>query len=491
MTKVSSGVLSHKYELISFLLPLVVYVLTLKENIANGVDALDVLTQYSLWTTGSPSLGPISHPIIPDWAGFLAQIKVDTIISNGQYFSVYAPGMSYLSAPFGVVGFLLNGGKLGLHSWAILTDEGFVAICAALAALVVYKVCRMYAPPIPSLLASLTLAFGTIAWPFATELFDHDVAMLFSLLGVYCVIRCSRLENARNERYVALAAAGASFGIACTVEYLSALLILPLIVFLAYRKKLSVFSGLLFGAIFSLGPILDLAYNQLVTGSPLVFPEDLWSGASGLTALSRFEPSQLLTVPLYNLLSPYRGLLLLSPVLFVGTYGLFRMYQSGRFRGDALVLLSLFLLGLIPYSMWSNWEGGYSFGPRFLIDVIPYLVIPVAFALSENRARYTKTLKVIFPSLFVISSFIAGAAAFTSASPQSETSLLYYLPTKDSIPWLLQNDLDVWWHRFHPHFALVIVPLCFILIWAVVGRLLSSIPVETSVPPSVSNKKGR
>jgi hypothetical protein len=349
----------------------------------------------------------------------------------------------------------------------------------------------MYAPPIPSLLASLTLAFGTIAWPFATLIGDHDVAMLFSLLGVYCVIRCSRLENAGNEKYVALAAAGASLGIASTVEYLSALLVLPLILFLAYRKKLNVFSGSLFSAIFSLGPILDLAYNQTVTGNPLVFPEDLWSGGGGLTAFQRFEPSQLLTVPIYNLLSPYRGLLLLSPVLFVGIYGLFRMYQSGRFRGDALLFLSLFLLGLLPYSMWSNWEGGWSFGPRFLVDVIPYLVIPIAFALSESRARNAKTLKVVFPSLFVLSSFIAGAAAFTSASPPSETSLLYYPPARQSIPWLLQNNLDAWWHRFHPHFALAFVPLCFILIWAVAGRLLSSVPVGTPLSPSVGNQQDR
>jgi hypothetical protein len=144
------------------------------------------------------------------------------------------------------------------------------------------------------------------------------------------------------------------------------------------------------------------------------------------------------------------------------------MYQSGRFRGDALLFLSLFLLGLLPYSMWSNWEGGWSFGPRFLVDVIPYLVIPIAFALSESRARNAKTLKVVFPSLFVLSSFIAGAAAFTSASPPGGQSLSYFQPIKQSIPWLLQNSLDVWWHRFYPDFGLVIVPWCFVLIWAVV-----------------------
>jgi hypothetical protein len=442
------------------------YVLTLGTNYTSALP-LDVLTQYALWTTGSPSFGPVSHPIIPNWAGFFAEISHDTIISNGRYFSVFSPGLSYLSLPFGVAGFLLDGGKLGLNTLAVLTDEGFVALCAALAALVLYKVCRMYAPPIPSLLASLTLAFGTIAWPFATELLDHDVAMLFSLLGVYCVTKCTRTENTRNENYIMLAAAGASLGIACTIEYLSALLILPLILFLAYRRRMSVLSGSLFCAIFSLGPILDLTYNRLVTGNPLVFPENLWSGANGLTAFQRFDLSQLLTVPFYNLLSPYRGLFLLSPVLLVGVYGLFRMYQSERFRGDALLFLSLFLLGVLPYSMWSNWEGAWSFGPRFLVDVIPYLVIPIAFALSENRARRTKTLNVVFLSLFALSSFMAGAAAFTSATPPGGQSLFYFQPIGQSIPWLLQNNLDVWWHRFYPDLGLVMVPLCFVLIWAV------------------------
>jgi hypothetical protein len=459
-----------KYELITFLLPLAVYSLTLRENFAD-THSLNVLTQYALWTTGSPSLGPVSHPIIPDWSGFNIQVSIDLIVSKGQYFSVYAPGLSYLSYPFGVLGFILNHGSLVIQSWAILTDEGFVALCAAISALVLYKICRMYATPRPSLLASLTLAFGTIVWPFATELFDHDVAMLFSLLGVYCVLRCARTEGKGYEKYAVLAAGGAALGIGYTIEYLSALLILPLVLFLLYKRKLNLTLGAVFFATFVIGPLLDLAYNQTVTGNPLTFPEDLWNGS---TALSRFVPSQLLTVPFYNLLSPYRGLLLYSPVLFVGIYGLFRMYGSGKFRGDAVLFLSLFLFGLIPYSAWSPWDGGYSFGPRFLVDVIPYLVIPIAFVLSEARGKFTGGRNMVFLSLFFLSSLIAGAGAFTEASPPNGTGLLSFQPIVQSFSWVLQNHLDSWWHRFLPEATLAVVPICFILIWGASVRFASS-----------------
>jgi hypothetical protein len=460
----------RRYELISFLLPLVVYGLTLRENFAD-THSLNVLTQYALWTTGSPSLGPVSHPIIPDWSGFNAQVNIDLIISKGQYFSVYAPGLSYLSYPFGALGFLLNHGGLGIQSWAILTDEGFVALCGAISALVLYKICRMYATPRSSLLASLTLAFGTLVWPFATEIFDHDVAMLFSLLGVYCVMRFSRTEGTGREKYALLAAGGASLGVGYTIEYLSALLILPLALFLIFKRKLNLPLGAVLFATFLIGPLLDLAYNQSVTGSFLTFPEDVWNGS---TALSRFVPSQLLAIPFFNLLSPYRGLLLYSPVLFVGIYGLYRMYCSARFRGDAVLFLSLFLFGLIPYSAWSPWDGGYSFGPRFLVDVIPYLVIPIAFVLSEVRGRFDRGRDLIFLSLFFLSSLIAGVGAFTEASTPNGTDILSIQPITQSFSWVLQNHLDSWWHRLSPEITLAVVPACFILIWGVSVRFVAS-----------------
>jgi len=476
MVQLLQRVLARKYELVSFLVPLVVYGLALRENTVEA-HFLNVATQYAVWTTGSPSLGPVGHPIIHN-----IPTDVDTVISNNQYFSAYAPGFSYLSLPFGIFGFLLNGGKLEYYSYAILTDEAFVAICAALAALVLFKICRLYAPPPASLLASFTLAFGTIVWPFSTVLFEHDVAMLFSLLGVYCVLRLVKKHDAGSKEYALVAAAGASIGIASTIEYLSALMIIPLLAFMVYRRKLNIFSGSLFGLTFIPGPILDLVYNQYVTGSPLVFPEDLLVAAHGQSALSRFDPSQLLTVPIYNLLSPNRGLFLISPVLLLGVYGIVRMYRSDKLRGDALLFISIFLLGLFPYSAWSDWWGGYAFGPRFLIDVLPFLVIPIACVLSDSVLGRARTTKVAFLSLFLLSSFIAGAAAFTSAEPIEQTDLGFYQPIAQSIPWLLHNNLDVWWFRFHPSLSFVIIPSCFLLIWVISTRLLS--PKPAPMPPT-------
>lgn len=471
MAGILERVHSIRYELVSFLLPFLAYCLTLKENIAD-THVLNVLTQYALWTTGTTSLGTVAHPIVSNWSGFLIQISTDLVVSNGHYYSVYAPGMSFLSFPFGLAGFLLNGGVMSLHSWAILTDEGFVALCGSIASFVLYKVCRYYASQVPSLLASLTLAFGTIVWPFATELFDHDVAMLFSLLGVYLVIRWARSEDS-GRIPLTLAGAGGSLAVASTVEYLSAFLVLPIILFIAHRRRRVIVSELVLLATFVAGPVLDLAYNVWVTGNPFDFPENLYGGANGLTAIQRFAPSQLLTVPIIYLVSPYRGLLLISPVLFVGLYGLVRMYKSGGLRGEAVFLFSLFLFGLVPYSAWTDWRGGDSFGPRFLVDVIPFIVIPIAYVLSEERGKYSRWIRGAFGSLFIYSSFIAGTAAFTTADPPALPGVMAYQAFSQSIPILLKNDLDVWWHRFHPHLALVLVPLCFISLWVLTVTLLS------------------
>ncbi len=74
--------------------------------------------------------------------------------------------------------------------------------------------------------------------------------------------------------------------------------------------------------------------------------------------------------------SPGRGILWYVPWVVPAMFGLPLLWRKNRrltvFIGGSFVTL----LGL--YSPWHMWEGGWCLGPRFLVPVIPLLIIPAA-----------------------------------------------------------------------------------------------------------------
>lgn len=74
-----------------------------------------------------------------------------------------------------------------------------------------------------------------------------------------------------------------------------------------------------------------------------------------------------------NLLSPGRGLLLYYPVSLLSIWGFWKLW--GQTHLKAFVFASIPVLALLLYSAWFEWGAGISWGPRFLIPVLPYVTI--------------------------------------------------------------------------------------------------------------------
>ncbi len=414
------------YGYLSFLIPFLIYVVTLNGVFQSDYPQSILGTQYALWSRHSFSLGA------PD--SLLVQ-TTDKGLFNGQYYSAISPGFAIVSFPFAAMGFILDGSKLNIFGNALLLDELFLGMTAALAVLFTYKICRFYAQPIPSFISALVLAFGTSVWPFATMIFIHDASLLFSVASVYLVLRYAK----GNSSWTSLPIAGLSLGVASFVEYIAGLAAIPILAYLILTKSRTRSIASFVGG-FLVGPLLSLSFNYLVFGNPLLFPEQL-KGDSSVGLLARFDLlGSALHAALY-LVSPYRGLLYFSPVLFLGLYGLYRMAKSRQTRLDAALFVAIFLTVLVAYSSWQDWSGGLAYGPRFLILGLPYLAVPLCIVLSEPRSI---PLRAGFLSLLILSSFIEGVGALTTAlSVSGNTSL--YQPLVLNIPWLLQGRLDSWW----------------------------------------------
>jgi tetratricopeptide (TPR) repeat protein len=90
------------------------------------------------------------------------------------------------------------------------------------------------------------------------------------------------------------------------------------------------------------------------------------------------------------LLSPNKGLFIFSPVLILAIFGYFHLGSlenkniSRLFQWFGPVLV----LETVVYCFFSDWGGGYSYGPRFLTALVPILCIYGAIFLSDTTARF-------------------------------------------------------------------------------------------------------
>lgn len=104
-------------------------------------------------------------------------------------------------------------------------------------------------------------------------------------------------------------------------------------------------------------------------------------------------------------LSPSKGILIYSPVIFFSFFGVNKALKINS-TSKSLILLSALtvLLHTLVISFWKHWFGGWSFGYRMSSDVIPFMIIPLlAWIDSANVTLYTWKLflaAIIF-SIFV------------------------------------------------------------------------------------------
>ena len=89
-------------------------------------------------------------------------------------------------------------------------------------------------------------------------------------------------------------------------------------------------------------------------------------------------------VGLYGLLfSTGKSVFLFSPIVLLGIPGLVWLWR--RHRAEALLAGGVALITLVYYAPWWAWYGGWSWGPRFLVPALPFLVLPIGALLLERR----------------------------------------------------------------------------------------------------------
>lgn len=276
---------------------------------------------------------------------------------------------------------------LPLRSTAML----FNPIVTTLTALALYALARtLRYSRVTAFSLGLIYGLGTLAAVYVKTLFGEPLA------GLLLIVSVLALENAPNtadhpRRNLSLyALAGLCLGLLIGINTIYTLFTPVIGLYALWRGRLTLRQMLAFALpVIALLALLAL-YNWARFGSPLESGYHFAEGEGFTTPL---------LTGLYGLfLSPYKGLVWYSPVLLLCVPG-WRMFRRDQPR---LAWLSLLLIALqaLFFAGWWSWHGGIVWGPRFLLPVIPLLVLLLApLVESARKHRLLAAVLIVFFAL--------------------------------------------------------------------------------------------
>ena len=93
------------------------------------------------------------------------------------------------------------------------------------------------------------------------------------------------------------------------------------------------------------------------------------------------------------LFSPGAGLFIYSPILISCFVGFFDFYKRNKF--DCLLFFSFVSFFIVYWSAGSYWHGFNGWGPRYLIPIIPFLILPLGASIEKRTNIFFKMSVII------------------------------------------------------------------------------------------------
>lgn len=381
------------------------------------------------------------------------EITEDKSFANGHYYSDKAVGTSLLGAPI----YLLF--KPGLFS--SLPPEAYfmvrylitffvISIPSSLLGIIFFSFLPEFGVTgLSRLVATMGLSLGTIAFPYSTVFFGHQLAATLLFAAFVLIYRFRREAQNGVQRWSYLPLAGLLTGYAVTTEYpaMIAVIFLSLYAILGYARDVCqskdtgasrerdleapgdrpvrprgggwatptrltatltphrqlIVRGLGLWTAGLLPPAAILmTYNTIAFGGPLSqgyahlggAPEFIQGMSRGFLGITYPSLSALWGITL----SPYRGLFFLSPFLLLALTGWYQLRRGSR-KIEACLSAAVFIAFLLFNTSYFQWDGGYSLGPRHLIPALPFLALLAAVGIS--RAPAIGALLVALSSLII------------------------------------------------------------------------------------------
>jgi len=310
---------------------------------------------------------------------------------NDHVCSIFPPGMALLAFPF-FLPFALSGAEALDLGLLLRVGHVAAAVVETIATLLLWSVLRRFVSERWALALVLLYFLGTSVRTIASQALWQHAGVHLAIAGALWLVLVERPVNLRRQ-----ALAGLALGLGGVARQTTVLVSLGMSgsFFVRPLAVLAAFAGAAVGLL----PLL--LFNWFAFGSPLEqgygtkpFDTPLLEGLAGL------------------LLAPSRGLFVYEPWALLALGALAVALWTSRRAGDRLgPLLLVWILLLLLYSTYAEWWGGRVFGPRFLDDLAPVLIVGLASGISRGMLLNT-ALRVFFWLSAAWSFLIFNAAAF-------------------------------------------------------------------------------
>lgn len=398
-----------------------IYMLSVAGPFASSDDVVMMQTAYQLGTEGHLHIPPSDLPQVIEG-------------HNGKFYSKYDPGLPLLTVPVMWWATWVADQNVRADSFvvgayfAMLIPTGAMAL--AMAGL--YRLAlRLYSHR-RAVYIVITAGLGTTVWPYGRVYFAEAIltaALVWAVLGVVV-----------NKR-VSLSMASVALGIGILTRASFAIYWPALLVMAALWRDLPQPFGLTSPAprrrwlYLSIGPILAilglLEHNALRFGSPFhtgytdeSFTTPVWEGVRGL------------------LFSPGKSIFVYAPPLILSVWGWRRFHQQCPALAKGILLMSS--MALVVYGSWWAWHGGWVWGPRFLVPLMPLWCLAIPPIARRNAPIFAiiflAGLGVQYLGTFTDTT-PAYIEAFDNADPDDETryAMVHYQPAKTPLAYAIRR----------------------------------------------------
>jgi hypothetical protein len=103
----------------------------------------------------------------------------------------------------------------------------------------------------------------------------------------------------------------------------------------------------------------------------------------------------------YNLASPYRSIFLYAPPVALFFVGM--VYFARKYRARFILITAITAYMFVLYSRWWAWHGGWCWGPRFYLPVMPLLILPgIVYIWRANKRPLWAVMAILGIAGFIV-----------------------------------------------------------------------------------------
>ncbi len=312
----------------------------------------------------------------------------------GHFYSKYGPAQSLAALPLFVIGRALA--PLVPPYFApelpIMVSSLLPAIVTALTVeLFFLTALELGATARGAVVLSLIYLLATPAIVYAAQWFSEPLTACALLAAVYALLRDRRTPS---PWWPILA--GAALAIAVCTRLDALLFVPPLFVYLLLPREDRTARAFSFALPLGIALVGLASYNADRFGSPFESGYGIANAVDAFANRDAHPPHTLFSLAqgLYGLLlSPGKGLLEYAPPVLLAPLGVALLWA--RRRAETALLLALFLICLVAHAnVLIRWLGGWSWGPRFLVPVLPIALLLLAPLLGPAMTWTRRTRRV-------------------------------------------------------------------------------------------------